>query len=118
MYLVQTADMERVILSNKFVEELRGAPEVQLSTREAMCERHLGRYTSLDVVRQSHLQNDVCRVQLSQNLGAFFIFQSLSLFLLRGAHRTQANMINSPFNGRNVGRSRIQSSHRIARVPE
>jgi hypothetical protein len=69
MYLIQTADMERVVLSNKFVAELQGAPETVLSTREAMCERHLGRYTSLDVVRLSHLQNDVCRVQLTQNLG-------------------------------------------------
>ena len=61
--------MERVVLSNKYVEELRVAPESHLSTRVAMNERHLGRYTTLNVVLESHLQNDVCRVQLTQNLG-------------------------------------------------
>lgn len=62
--------MERVVLSNKYLEELRALPEDELSLRIAMAERHLGRYTTLDMIKESHLQNAICRVQLTQNLGA------------------------------------------------
>ena len=63
--------MERVVLSNKYLEELRNLPETQLSSRKAMNERHLGEYTTLDVILQSHLHSNVCRVQLTQNLGMY-----------------------------------------------
>ena len=63
--------MERVVLSNKYLQELRNLPEIQLSSRKAMNERHLGEYTSLDVILQSHLHSNVCRVQLTQNLGMY-----------------------------------------------
>ncbi|KAI1454030.1 cytochrome P450 [Annulohypoxylon moriforme] len=68
MFLVQTADMERIVLSPKYVDEIRTAPETILSVREGMCERHLGKYTTLDIILTSHLQNDVCKAQLTQNL--------------------------------------------------
>lgn len=38
MFLIQTADMERIVLSNRYVDEIRLAPESQLSVREGMCE--------------------------------------------------------------------------------
>ena len=41
MYVVQTADMERIILSSKYANELRALPESQLSSVDAQCERHL-----------------------------------------------------------------------------
>ncbi|ODM14966.1 hypothetical protein SI65_09718 [Aspergillus cristatus] len=62
--------MERVILSNRFVNELRSLPEEVLSLRKAMDERHFGGYTTLNIIQLSHLQNDVCRHQLQQNLGS------------------------------------------------
>ncbi|OJD36446.1 cytochrome p450 [Diplodia corticola] len=68
MFKVQTADMERIVLSNKYVDEIRTAPESVLSVRAGMTERHLGKYSTLDIILTSHLQNDVCKVQLTQNL--------------------------------------------------
>ncbi|KAI9697358.1 MAG: hypothetical protein M1820_007864 [Bogoriella megaspora] len=61
--------MERVILSNKYIDELRTLPEIRLSTKEAVCDRHLGWYSTVDVIKQSNLHADVCRVQLTQNMG-------------------------------------------------
>ncbi|KAL0262789.1 hypothetical protein SLS55_001762 [Diplodia seriata] len=85
MFKVQTADMERIVLSNKYVDEIRTAPESVLSVRAGMTEvhfprsvlpshlltsrkRHLGAYSTLDIIQTSHLQNDVCKAQLTQNL--------------------------------------------------
>ena len=69
MFMVQTADMKRIVLSNKYLEELRSLSETQLSLRRAMSERHFGQYTTVDTILESHLQNSVCRVQLTQSLG-------------------------------------------------
>ncbi|KAJ8128187.1 hypothetical protein O1611_g5450 [Lasiodiplodia mahajangana] len=68
LLMVQTADMERIVLSPKYVDEIRAAPESVLSVRMGMCERHLGKFTTLNIILTSHLQNDVCRAQLTQNL--------------------------------------------------
>jgi len=73
MYVVQTADMERIILSSRYANELRGLPESQLSSVDAQCERHLAWWNTLDVVRNSKLHVDVSRVQLNQNLGTFVL---------------------------------------------
>lgn len=70
--------MERVILSNRFVNELRSLPEEVLSLRKAMSERHFGEYTTLNIIQLSHLQNDVCRQQLQQNLGMLLYIFILS----------------------------------------
>lgn len=40
MFLVQTADEERIVLSAKYANELRAAPESVLSLRETMS--HVG----------------------------------------------------------------------------
>ena len=68
MFLVQTSDLPRIVLSTKYLEELRGLPESKLSHRESVCDRFLGYWTGLDVVRQSQLHNDICRTTLVQNL--------------------------------------------------
>ncbi|KAI0395382.1 cytochrome P450 [Xylariaceae sp. FL0594] len=68
MFLVQTADMERIVLSPKYVDEIRTAPESVLSVRQGMAQRHLGNFTTLDIILTSHLQNDVCKTHLTQNL--------------------------------------------------
>lgn len=73
MYVVQTADMERIILSSRSANELRALPESQLSSVDAQCERHLAWWNTLDVVRNSNLHVDVSRVQLNQNLGTFVL---------------------------------------------
>lgn len=68
MYKVQTADMERLILSAKYLNELRSVSGDILSSVDAQCERHLAWWTTLDVVKNSSLHTDVVRVQLTQNL--------------------------------------------------
>jgi hypothetical protein len=72
MYVVQTADMERLILSTKYLNELRSVPPDQLSSIDAQCERHLAWWNALDVVKHSSLHADVARVQLTQNLRMFY----------------------------------------------
>ena len=67
--MVPTTDMQRIVLLNKYLEELRDLPETQLSLRRAMSERHFGQYMTVDTILGSHLQNNVCRVQLTQSLG-------------------------------------------------
>lgn len=47
MFKIQTADMERIVLSNKYVDEIRTAPESLLSVREGMCEVSLAAYFNL-----------------------------------------------------------------------
>ncbi|MCJ1250222.1 hypothetical protein MMC30_007448 [Trapelia coarctata] len=68
MFLVQTSDLPRIVLSAKYLEELRGLPESRISHRESVCDRFLGYWTGLDVVRQSQLHNEICQTTLVQNL--------------------------------------------------
>lgn len=68
-YVVQTADMERIIISNKYIDELRNLPSTTLDHISAQCDRHLAWWNTLDVVKHSNLHSEVCRVQLNQNLG-------------------------------------------------
>ena len=68
-YIVQTADMERIILSNKYIDELRSLPASVLDNVAAQCDRHLAWWNTLDVVKHSNLHADVCRNQLNNNLG-------------------------------------------------
>ena len=68
MFTVQTADVCRIVLSTKYLEELRALPESILSHRESVSARFLGYWSGLDVVRQSPLHNEVCQTTLVQNL--------------------------------------------------
>ncbi|KAF4636465.1 hypothetical protein G7Y89_g1617 [Cudoniella acicularis] len=83
MFIVQTADMERLIISNKFLDELRALPEGHLSSKDAQCDRHLGSYTTLDVVKQSDLHSDVCRALLTKYLGTLvpLLFEEIKFAL-------------------------------------
>ncbi|KAF7957529.1 hypothetical protein EAE96_003106 [Botrytis aclada] len=78
MFVVQAADMERLTLSNEYIDELRSLPEDHLSSKDAQCERHLASYTTMDVVKQSDLNADVCRAPLSHNLGWFTVVLLIS----------------------------------------
>lgn len=51
MFLIQTADMERIVLSNKYVDEIRTAPESVLSVREGMCEVSLWGFLLVEIAR-------------------------------------------------------------------
>lgn len=68
MFVVQTADMERVILSNKYADELRSRPSTELSSKDAQCDRHLAWWNTMDVVKKSDLHVNVSKTQLNQHL--------------------------------------------------
>ncbi|KAI1820120.1 cytochrome P450 [Xylaria intraflava] len=69
MFLVQTLNVERVVLSPKYIEEINSkVPEGALDMVEGLRERLLSAQTNLDVVFRSPLHIDVCKDQLTRNL--------------------------------------------------
>ncbi|KAK2596419.1 hypothetical protein N8I77_013310 [Diaporthe amygdali] len=69
MFLVQTLNVERVVLSPKYVDEInKSLPEDALDMADGLSERLLSSQTNLDVVFRSPLHIDVCKAQLTQNL--------------------------------------------------
>lgn len=75
MYWVQTADMDRLVLSNKYLDELRKLSDVYLDSKSAVVERNLGWCNRVDIILKSSVHADVCRNQLVQNLGIYLVFE-------------------------------------------
>lgn len=71
MFWIQTGDMERLVLSNHYLDELRRLPDSYLDSKQAVVERNLGWYNRVDVILKSTAHVDVCRTQLVQNLGTY-----------------------------------------------
>ena len=69
IYWIQTGDMERLVLSNRYLNELRKLPDSCLDSRQAVVERNLGQYNRVDIILKSTAHVDVCRKQLVQSLG-------------------------------------------------
>lgn len=69
MYWIQTGDMERLVLSNRYLDELRKLSNSYLDSKQAVVERNLGWYNRVDIILKSTAHVDVCRTQLVQNLG-------------------------------------------------
>ncbi|EXL39125.1 hypothetical protein FOCG_18114 [Fusarium oxysporum f. sp. radicis-lycopersici 26381] len=69
MFRVQTLNVDRVVLSPKYVEEInKKIPEDALDMADGLSERLLSPQTNLDVVFQSNLHIDVCKRQLNKSL--------------------------------------------------
>lgn len=69
MFRLQTLNVERVVLSPKYVEEInKSIPEDALDMADGLSERLLSSQTNLDVVFHSPLHIDVCKKQLNKNL--------------------------------------------------
>jgi hypothetical protein len=66
--VIQTSDVQRLILPPNYLEELRNLPEKWLSHRKSMVQTALGKYTGLDKVLHSTLHRDVVNGQLTSNL--------------------------------------------------
>jgi hypothetical protein len=60
--------MKRLVISPKYLPQLRMLPESNLSHSAALVEKWLGYYSGVDVILQNHQHSDVCRVQLTQKL--------------------------------------------------
>lgn len=65
--------MERLVVAPKFLPELRMIPETRLSHSAALVEKHLGFYSGVDTILESHQHSDVCRIQLTQNLRGYSV---------------------------------------------
>ena len=71
IYWIQTGDMERLVLSNKYVDELQKLPNSILESRLAVVERNLGWYNSVDIILKSAAHVHICRTQLVQDLSIY-----------------------------------------------
>lgn len=69
VFWIQTGDMERLVLSNRYLDELRRLPDTCLDSKQAVVERNLGWYNRVDIILKSSTHVDICRTQLVQNLG-------------------------------------------------
>ncbi|KAK1913952.1 hypothetical protein P3342_007198 [Pyrenophora teres f. teres] len=71
LFRVQTLNVERVVLTPNYIEEItKCLPEDVLDMSDGLKERLLSSQTNLDVVFNSSLHIDVCKVQLTHNLHA------------------------------------------------
>ncbi|KAH8799112.1 cytochrome P450 [Xylogone sp. PMI_703] len=71
MFLVQTLNVPRVVLSPKYIEEInRAVPDGALDMVDGLRERLMSSQTNLDVVFRSPMHIEVCKDQLTRNLYA------------------------------------------------
>ncbi|CAI6236838.1 unnamed protein product [Periconia digitata] len=71
MFLIQTLNVERVVLSPKYIEEInRTVPDKSLDMIDGLRERLMASQTNLDAVFRSPMHIDVCKDQLTRNLHA------------------------------------------------
>ncbi|KAF7862708.1 hypothetical protein EAF04_007581 [Stromatinia cepivora] len=66
VYSLWTTDMDRVIVSRKFMKDFSVLPRKQVRLTASV--RHAGPYTGFDIAEESDLQFVVCSGQLSQNI--------------------------------------------------
>lgn len=67
LYSLWTTDMDRVVLSAKFMKDFMPLPRSQVQLTASI--RHGGRYTGMNIAEKGSLAYDVCTIQLSQNIG-------------------------------------------------
>jgi hypothetical protein len=67
--VIHTCDNERLVVPDKFIEELKNLPDTQLSFKEELLDRFMGKYTKLDAVHGTNIHRDIVRFQLTKNLG-------------------------------------------------
>ncbi|KKA16514.1 hypothetical protein T310_9887 [Rasamsonia emersonii CBS 393.64] len=91
MYWIQTGDMERLVLSNRYLDELRKLPDSHIDSKAAVVERNLGWYNRVDIILKSTAHVDVCRTQLVQNLD--FHFYNAAATILNIVNRSAAKSL-------------------------
>jgi len=69
LYSLWTTDMDRVIVSHKFMKDFSVLRRKDLRLTASV--RHAGPYTGFDIAEESDLQFIVCAGQLSQNIGNY-----------------------------------------------
>ncbi|KAK7737351.1 hypothetical protein SLS53_006654 [Cytospora paraplurivora] len=92
MYWVQTGDMERLVLPNRYVNNLRKLSDTHIDSKAAVVERNLGWYNRVDIVLKSTAHVEVCRTQLVKNLGKLSEVGDTMQFF--NASDTMLNIVN------------------------
>lgn len=67
-YVVQTLMGDLLVLSPKYLPELRKLPERCLNATAALVDSVLGKYSGVDLLLRDHLSSDMCRGPLTKNL--------------------------------------------------
>jgi len=66
--VIQTLLGDQVVLSPKYLPELRMLPESSLNATAALVDSVLGTYSGVDILLKDHLSSDICRGQLTKDL--------------------------------------------------
>ena len=69
--MIQTLLGDQIVLSPKYLPELRMLPESSLNATAALVDNVLGTYSGVDILLKDHLSSDICRGQLTKNLCEF-----------------------------------------------
>ncbi|KAF2122024.1 cytochrome P450 [Lophiotrema nucula] len=81
LYSLWTTDMDRVIVSPKFMKDFMSLPRSTVRLTASI--RHAGPYTGMDIAEDGDLQFVVCAGQLTQNIGRLAqpVFDEISFAL-------------------------------------
>lgn len=62
-------DNERLVVPDKFIDELKNLPDTHISFKEELLDRFMGKYTKMDAVRGSNIHREVVTGPLTKTLG-------------------------------------------------
>ncbi|KAF1949864.1 cytochrome P450 [Byssothecium circinans] len=68
-YIIQTVDNERLVVPDRYIEELKNLPDTHISFKEELLDRFMGKYTKMSAVRGSDIHREVVRGPLTKNIG-------------------------------------------------
>jgi hypothetical protein len=85
-YVIHTCDNERLVIPDIFIEELKNLPDTQLSFKEELLDRFMGKYTKLDAVRGTNIHRDIVRFQLTKNLGTHLLLHEQDVLKDKTTH--------------------------------
>ncbi|MCJ1405110.1 hypothetical protein MMC11_008336 [Xylographa trunciseda] len=71
LFIVRRCDTDIVVMSNKYIDEIRKLPESSISVIEAHIQNLVGEYSGVDIARDSDLHNRALLRELTPNIGLF-----------------------------------------------
>jgi len=74
-YFLQTLIDDVLVLPPKYLSELRMLPGTKLGASDALVTSVLGQYSGVDIILKDRQAYDVTRLQLTQSLRKYFLFQ-------------------------------------------
>ncbi|KAI9847160.1 MAG: hypothetical protein M1837_003022 [Sclerophora amabilis] len=71
MFKVVRNDSDILVISNKYVDELRSLPDAKISAIRAHIKNLLGKYSTTNILLESDLHTKMLQTKLTPNLGSF-----------------------------------------------